>query len=126
MKITELHERILIILVSIHSYAIGVAFFAVPDLIVRFGGWDRLDPVFFAHQAGAFHVALASAYLIEYFRYRGISVMLAAKGVALVFLLLEAAFGSVPWAVPFAGLADGAMAAVVWWVHRKVNDGKTR
>jgi hypothetical protein len=50
--------------------------------------------------------------------------MLAAKGIALVFLLLEAVFGNVPWAVPAAGLSDGAMAFVVWWVHRKVKSGQ--
>ena len=70
--------------------------------------------------AGAFHVALATAYLIEYFKYRGIAVMLAAKSIAFVFLLVTPIFVSVPWAVPFSGVADGAMALTVWWVHRKV------
>jgi hypothetical protein len=123
MKITEQHEKILIYLVAIHSYCIGLMFFVFPEWTIQFAGWDRLDPPFFAHQAGAFHFALATAYLIEYHRYRGIGVMLAAKGIALVFLLLEAVFGSVPWMVPFAGVADGAMAGLVWWVHTIAQSG---
>ncbi len=124
MQLKEIHEKWLIILVALHSLAIAFAFFSGPHLLVRFGGWERIEPVFFAYQAGAFHVALASAYLIEYFKYRGVAVMLAAKSIAFVFLLVTPIFVSVPWAVPFSGVADGAMALVVWLVHRKV--GATR
>jgi hypothetical protein len=120
MQLTEIHEKWLIILVALHSLIIGAAFFSGPNLLIRFGGWERIDPVFFAYQAGAFHVALASAYLIEYFKYRGVTVMLAAKSIAFVFLLVTPIFVPVPWAVPFSGVADGAMALLVWWVHRKV------
>lgn len=120
MKISEKHEQILIILVALHSLIIGAVFFLAPNWLIQFGGWERIDPVFFAHQAGAFHLALASAYLIEYFRYRGIAILVAAKSIALVFLVLEAVLGSVPWAVPVSGLGDGAMALLVWWVHRRV------
>jgi hypothetical protein len=120
VKITEKHERILIVLVALHSVIIGVVFFLAPDWLIRFGGWQRIEPIFFAHQAGAFHLALATAYLIEYFRYRGILVILGAKSIALIFLMLEAFLGTVPWAVPVSGLGDGAMAVLVWWVHRRV------
>jgi hypothetical protein len=120
MQLNEVHEKWLIILVALHSLIIGAAFFSGPHLLVRFGGWERIEPVFFAYQAGAFHVALASAYLIEYFKYRGITVLLAAKSIAFVFLLVTPIFVAVPWAVPFSGVADGAMALLVWWVHRKV------
>ena len=120
MKLTATPEKWLIILVALHSLGIAAAFFSGPHLLVRFGGWERIEPVFFAYQAGAFHVALATAYLIEYFKYRGISVLLAAKSIAFVFLLVTPIFVSVPWAVPFSGVADGVMAFVVWWVHRTV------
>jgi len=120
MQLTEKHEKVLIILVALHSLGIAAAFFSGPHILVRFGGWERIEPVFFAYQAGAFHVALATAYLIEYFKYRGITVMLAAKSIAFVFLLVTPIFVDVPWAVPFSGVADGAMALTVWWVHRKV------
>jgi hypothetical protein len=120
MQLKDIHEKWLIILVALHSLAIAFAFFSGPHLLVRFGGWERIDPVFFAYQAGAFHVALATAYLIEYFKYRGIAVLLAAKSIAFVFLLITPIFVSVPWAVPFSGVADGAMALVVLWVHRQV------
>lgn len=125
MQLTEKHEKWLIILVSLHSLSIAAAFFSGPHILVRFGGWERIEPVFFAYQAGAFHVALATAYLIEYFKYRGIAVMLAAKSIAFVFLLVTPIFVPVPWAVPFSGVADGAMALLVWWVHRQVGTAAT-
>jgi len=120
MKLTEKHETWLIVLVALHSLVIAFAFFSGPHILVRFGGGEKIEPVFFAYQAGAFHVALATAYLIEYFKYRGITVLLAAKSIAFVFLLVTPIFVSVPWAVPFSGVADGAMALLVWWVHRTV------
>lgn len=120
MRLTEKHETLLIVLVAVHSLIIGASFFLIPNLLIRFGGWTVIEPLFFAHQAGAFHVALATAYLVEYFKYRGVTVIISAKSIALIFLLLEAVLEPVPWAVPLSGVADGAMAAVVWWVHRKV------
>ncbi len=123
MRLTDTHERWLIILVALHSMAIAAMFFLAPNWTVRFGGWDSLDPVFFAYQAGAFHVALATAYLIEHFKYGGIACLVAAKTIALVFLMVTPIFISVPWAVPVSGLGDGAMAALVLLVHRRVRSG---
>jgi hypothetical protein len=121
--LTEAHEQILIFLVALHSIIIGTVFFIAPNWTVQFGGWEQIDPVFFAFQAGAFHFALAAAYLIEYGRYRGIAILVTAKMIALVFLVATALLTSVPWAVPVSGLGDGAMAAVVVLVHRRVRSG---
>jgi len=65
-------------------------------------------------------VVLVCGYLIEYFRYGGIWLIVTAKSIALVFLLLATLLGELPWAVPVSGVADGAMALVVWLVHRAV------
>ena len=120
MRLREAHERVLVILVALHSAIIGVIFIFAPTWTIQFGGWERIEPVFFGRQAGAFHLVLATGYLIEYFRYRGITLLVAAKSFALVFLLACAVFDGLPWAVPVSGLGDGAMALLVWWVHRKV------
>jgi len=120
MKLTKTHETILIILVALHSAIIGVVFMFAPNWLVRFGGWEGIDPVFFGRQAGAFHLVLAVAYLIEYFNYDGIRILVMAKSFALIFLLVCTQVDHLPWAVPVSGAGDGLMALFVWWVHRQV------
>ena len=121
MKLTKTHEKLLILLVSLHSAIIGVVFMFAPNWLVRFGGWEGIDPIFFGRQAGAFHLVLAIAYLIEYFSYGGIRILVSAKAFALVFLLVCTVVDHIPWAVPVSGVADGLMALFVWWVHRQVS-----
>jgi hypothetical protein len=120
MKLTERHEWILIALVALHSAIIGVVFILAPTWTMQFGGWERIEPVFFGRQAGAFHIVLAAGYLVEFARYRGISLILIAKIFAFFFLMVYAVFGTLPWAVPVSGVLDGLMALVVWLVHNKV------
>jgi len=119
MKLTKTHETILVFLVALHSAIIGVVFMFAPNWLVRFGGWEGIDPVFFGRQAGAFHLVLAVAYLIEYFNYDGIRILIMAKSFALVFLLVCTQVDPLPWAVPVSGVGDGLMALLVWWVHRQ-------
>ena len=121
MRVTAAHERILIVLIALHSYMVGAMLFAVPDWALRFGGWDGIQPIFFGRQAGVFHFALATAYLIEYFRYRGIATLLTAKSIAVAFLLGTWLLSSQPWAVLISGVGDGLMALVVVLVRRRVD-----
>ncbi len=121
MKLTVVHERWLISLIALHSAIIGILLMAVPQWLLRFGGWQQgIEPVFYAYQAGIFHVVLAVGYLLEHRRYRGVSFLITAKTMALAFLLVVTAVHEVPWAVPLCGLADGAMALLTWFVHRQV------
>lgn len=123
MKLTRLHERWLILLIALHSLIIGIFLMVAPAWTMGFGGWQQtINVVFFIRQAGIFHVVLVAAYLIEHYRYQGVLVMVTAKSMALFFLLLAAVFDQVPWAVPVSGIGDGAMALLVWWVHRQVSD----
>ena len=124
MKLTEGHERILIILVSLHSATVGVVFIAAPNWLMRFGGWEGIDPVFFGRQAGAFHLVLAVAYLIEYFCYDGVKILVMAKTFALVFLFGCTVLDSLPWAVPTSGVLDALMALFVWWLHHSIRKGR--
>lgn len=120
MRVTFEHERLLVLLISVHSFVVGLMLLLAPEWAVRFGGWAGIDPPFFVRQAGIFHLVLVCGYLIEHVRYRGVHLLVTAKLIALVFLLVASILDQVPWAVPACGLADGAMAAAVLVVHRAV------
>ena len=121
MRLTPVHERVLIVLISLHSFAVGVMLMFFAEWAVRFAGWAGAEPIFFIWQAGAFHFVLATGYLVEYFRHRTISLLLIAKSMAFVFLLGGSLLAETPWSVWFSGVADGAMALVAYLVHRAVS-----
>ena len=112
-------ERWLIVLIALHSYAVGFFLLFLTRWGVTFGGWDNVTTLFFPRQAGIFHVVIATGYLIEYFRYRGVVLMVSAKFTAVVFLFGMMAVGDAPWAVPLSAIGDGLMGIVVLWIHRK-------
>ena len=125
MRLTDVHERVLIILIALHSIIIGIMLLVFPEWAVLFAGWQGAEPVFFIRQAGVFHFALAAGYLVEYFRWRSISLLLIAKTIAFVFLIGGWFLADVPWSVWFSGLADGGMAIVAYLVHRAVMRNST-
>jgi len=120
MHLTEKYERILIILISLHSFIVGLMLLFAADWAVRFAGWAGADPIFFIWQAGAFHFVLAAGYLVEYSRTQTISLLLIAKTTAFVFLIGGSLLVETPWSVWFSGFADGAMALTAFLVHRAV------
>lgn len=122
MRLNESHLRLLVYLIALHSIIVGAMFLFVPQWTMRFAGWSSIDPVFFAYQAGIFHVVLAAAYLLEYSRYRGVTILVTAKIIAFVFLVTATVIDPIPWAVWTSGILDGAMAAVVLWTQRQVID----
>jgi hypothetical protein len=121
MQLTKRHEGVLVALIALHSAIVGTMFLAAPQWTMQFAGWHAIDPPFFAYQAGVFHFVLALAYLLEYRRYGGVSILIGAKTIAFVFLITATIIDPIPWAVWTSGLLDGAMAVVAWWVHRKVD-----
>jgi hypothetical protein len=126
MQLSEGHEKLLVSLIALHSAMVGSMFLLLPQWTMRFAGWREIDPLFFAYQAGIFHMVLAAAYLIEWHRYRGVSILITAKIVAFVFLITATIIDPIPWAVWTSGVLDGLMALVVWWVHRNVAGEKVR
>lgn len=120
MRITGTHERLLISLISLHSFIVGVMLMFFAEWAVRFAGWHGADPIFFIWQAGAFHFVLATGYLVEYARSRTIYLLLIAKCTAFVFLLGGSLLHETPWSVWFSGFFDGAMALAAYLVHRAV------
>ena len=113
-------ERWLIVLIAAHSIGVGLMLTFIPNWAVRFAGWDGASPIFFIHQAGAFHFVLAAGYLVEHFRHRGVSLLVIAKSLAFVFLVGATFLTEVPWSVPFSGVADGAMAMAVVLLRKRL------
>jgi len=105
-------------LVAAHSLAIGLGLALAPDLATRLAGFGPVQPVFFARQAGAFHLALGIGYLLEA-RRGSVALMVAAKGVATAFLGWSVLGGGAPWSVPVSGAADALMAVGALWLHRR-------
>jgi len=106
-----------VVLVALHSYAVGVFLLFLTEWGARFGGFGEVSPLFFARQAGIFHFVIATAYLVEWFVHRGVIVMLLAKASAVVFLLAVWALGVDAWSVPFSAAGDALLgtATLVLW-----------
>jgi hypothetical protein len=119
-------ERTLVILIALHSVAVGLGLTLLPGWGARFGGFGEVQPTFFARQAGVFHFVVAFGYLYEFFRYRSIGLLLFAKSVAVVFLTLAFVLGQHAWLVPVSALGDGVMGAAAWWVHARASEASAR
>jgi len=111
-------ERVFVVLVAAHSFLIGLALLAVPEWGGRLGGFDRVEPLFFARQAGAFHIVVAVGYLVEHLRHRTMTLLLLAKGLAVVFLVTTTLVTEVPWVVPMSAAGDGVMAVAALLIRR--------
>jgi len=111
-------EAVLVVLIAAHSLAVGSFLAFATAWGARFGGFGSVTPLFFPRQAGAFHFVVAAVYLIEYFRYRGVLMLVLTKAIAVVFLGLCTALTDAAWVVPLSGLGDAAMAVAVVWVRR--------
>lgn len=111
-------EGPLVILVALHSVSVGLALIFATEWGARLGGFDRVTPLFFARQAGIFHLVVATGYLLEYLGSRGVSFLLAAKTAAVVFLITESLLDSVPWVVPASAAGDALTALLVFVAHQ--------
>lgn len=113
-------ERWVVVLVAMHSFGVGVVLICFSRWAAAFGGWGDADLVFFVRQGGAFHLVVATGYILEYFKYSSVRLLLFAKSVGVVFLTLSwlADFQGA-WAVPFSAFGDASMLFLVWFVHRK-------
>jgi len=117
-------EKLLVVLIALHSYAVGAMLLFFPDWSVHFGGWpDAVYPQFYIRQGGAFHLVLATAYLIEYFRTRSVTLLIFAKCCATVFLTSCSIYYGYPWVLPLSAAADAAMGVCAFVVHRKAFGG---
>jgi hypothetical protein len=117
-------EQALVVLIALHSYGVALALLAAPRWSAALGGWGELAQPFFARQGGVFHAVVATGYLLEYFRHRGVGLLLTAKAVATVFLAASALADPTPWALPLAAFSDGLMGLAVLLVHRRLQQAR--
>lgn len=114
-------ESVLMVLIALHSAAIGVGAMVMPEWGVAFGGFGTATPLFFVRQVGVFHVVAAVAYLIEYERYRGVTILLTTKTIAVLFLGTMMLLDRLPWIVPVSAAGDGLMGLAAWFVHHRAH-----
>ena len=109
--------------VALHSVAVGLGLLFAPAWALRFGGWSAAagGTLFFIRQAGAFHLAVAAGYVLEYADHRGVVLLCCTKALATVFLSAMTFAEPGAWAVPFSALADALMGVAVLEVHRRAS-----
>jgi hypothetical protein len=112
-------EEALVLLIAAHSVVVGLLLLFATEWGARIGGFPPVTPLFFARQAGAFHLVVATAYLVEYFRYRGVLLLLLTKSIAVGFLGLVTLCSDVPWLVPLSGAFDALMGGAVFLLRRR-------
>lgn len=117
-------EDLLVAAVVAHTVAVGLVLLLAPRWGLRLGGWAALPPLFFPRQAGAFHFAVALGYALEYARQRGVTLLVATKAIATVFLFSATASGEAAWLIPASGAGDAAMGLAVLLVHRAAGRGR--
>jgi hypothetical protein len=111
-------EAMAVALVAAHSLGIGLVLLFATDWGVRLGGFGAVTPLFFARQAGAFHLVVAAGYTLEYLDHRGVSFLLATKAIAVAFLCVVTVASDVPWPVPLSAAGDATMGVGVALLHR--------
>lgn len=118
-------ERLYVVLVALHSLAIGVVLLFLTEWGLAFGGFHDVRPLFFPRQAGAFHLVVAAAYLYDHFVHGRVTVMVMTKCLAVAFLCGVWVLSPVPWLVPLSALGDGLMAGLAVCVHRRARRART-
>lgn len=115
-------ERWLVVLISLHSYAVAFGLLFLTEWGTRLGGWDHVEPLFFPRQGGVFHFLLATAYLYEYVHYRSVTFLVTAKMAATVFLGAMWAIDGGPWLIPASLAGDFLMGAAVLGIRSLKRD----
>ena len=109
-----------VVLVALHSYAVGVFLLFATEWGARFGGFGEVSPLFFARQAGVFHFVLATAYLVEWFVHGGLVIMISAKAMAVAFLVAMWLLGVDAWSVPLSAAGDTVMGVATFVLSRRI------
>jgi hypothetical protein len=105
--------KVIVLLVSVHSFAIGLTLLLIGGETFAPFGWKPDCEQFLFHQVGIFHVVLSLLYIIEYLRYKRVNSILLAKGAAFVFLMIEYFFLTREFPLLISGLTDGCIGVVV-------------
>ncbi|OGS01380.1 MAG: hypothetical protein A3G41_06110 [Elusimicrobia bacterium RIFCSPLOWO2_12_FULL_59_9] len=101
--------RWLILLIGLHSCALGVFVLAAPRLMLGWLGFEQPADVFFPSQGGVFLLILGLCYLLALSEPALVKIILISKSMAVVFLVIHAAFLSAPAVIWAAAAGDGGM-----------------
>jgi hypothetical protein len=106
-------------LVAMHSLFVGFGLILIPEDILSVFGFTAGGERFFRVQAGVFHFVMVVVYVMAAVRCASnpdsTYLAIAAKFIAMVFLLAYFFFAAPIWLVLFSGLGDGAFGVLIAW-----------
>jgi hypothetical protein len=109
-------------LVAAHSFCVGVGLIFLPDVLLSSFGFSPGGERFFRAQAGIFHFVMVVVYVTAAMRFvsspDSAYLAIAAKFIAMVFLISYYLFVVPLWLVLLSGVVDGAFGALIAWAFR--------
>lgn len=105
--------RLLILLIGIHSCALGVVMLFAPRFMLQLFGFPEGVPAFFPSQSGVFLLIFGICYLFAMAEPELVKIIVISKAFAVVFLFIHAAFLMAPPAIWAAAFGDTAMLAAM-------------
>jgi hypothetical protein len=120
--------KVFLILVTIHSFCVGLGLILIPIDAYEFFGFYGYHGNFFKIQAGVFHIVMCGAYVWAALDPAGNRIMIRfaifAKMMATVFLISYAAFIDMVWMVMASGVFDFIMGLVLIWFLMGMKDAR--
>lgn len=117
-------EKLLIVLVAVHSVVLGIALLFMPFTTLRLFGWETGGQIFFPSQSGVFLILLGGAYFAALWHRPFAWLLVVSKGVAVLFLVTHYLLGTGPAVLLAAAFFDGLMGAAVLVVLVRKRDMK--
>jgi len=106
-------------LVAAHSFCVGLGLIFLPDALLSFFGFTPGGERFFRAQAGVFHFVMVVVYVMAALRCASSPdstyLAIAAKFIAMVFLISYYLLAVPIWLVLLSGLVDGAFGVLIAW-----------
>lgn len=106
-------------LVAVHSFCVGLGLLFLPDALFSVFGFTPGGERFFRAQAGVFHFVMVVIYVMAALRFVSSPdftyIAIAAKLIAMVFLICYFLFAAPIWMVLLSGFVDGAFGVLIAW-----------
>jgi len=115
--------RILLWLISLHSFLVGLGLIFLPESMISYFGFTNYTDCFFRSQAGVFHLVMVMAYLSAAAdpirNQQMVFFSIWTKTIALIFLTIYT-FLEPAWVIPISGFGDGFMALLLFVFNRQL------
>ncbi len=123
MRITDRVLRLFLLLITVHTFGVGVVLIIAGNDIMTLFGFVELESRFFQMQGGVFHIVITYAYWLAYrdpVRYEHlITFIIFVKTVAAIFLFSYYIFIEQVIMVLLSGFVDAAMGLILYAMHRR-------